>query len=78
METFGIQYEMGQDGMGESNSMFAQIWDGPIQVISLIRRGDGWIVEQYDIDYVTPESIEGEWSTVADVVNVINEELELV
>jgi len=78
MEAFGVQYEMGQPGVGESNARFAQIWDGPIQVASLIRSGDDWIVADADSDYVDPDSVDGEWDSITEIVKAIESALESV
>ena len=78
METFGIQYEMGQPGVSEDNARFAQIWDGPVLVASLIRSGDRWIVDNIDPDYVGVDFNAGELETVSEVVKMIDQALELV
>lgn len=75
-DTFTIQYDFGIEGATEETARFAEVWDGPIQVANLIRKGDDWLVDHVDTDYVEPHHIAESYSTVAEFVTFIHAELE--
>lgn len=75
-DTFTIQFDFGRPDAEESNSRFAEIWDGPIRVATLLRRDDVWIVDDVDTDYVEPNHIDHEHDSVFDVVRIIHEGLD--
>lgn len=74
-DTFTTQYDFGIEGATEETARFAEVWDGPIMVANLIRKGDEWLVDHVDTDYVEPHHIADSYNTVAEFVAFIHEEL---
>lgn len=76
-DTFTVQFDFGRVDAEEESSRFAEIWDGPILVSTLLRgAGDKWIVDHVDTDYVEPNHIDHEHESVFDVVRIIHEGLD--
>lgn len=74
-DTFTTQYNFGVEGVTEANAQFAEVWDGPIMVAMLLRKGDEWIVNHVDTDYVEPHHMADGYATVGEFVAFIHEEL---
>lgn len=73
-DTFTVQFEFGADWATESNSNFAEVWDGPVMVANLIRTADEWVINDIESGYDfhnAPES----FATVDDFVGYLHAEL---
>lgn len=76
IDPFNIQYDFGIDGATEEAARFAEVWDGPVIIATLMRRdGDDWLVDHVDTDYVEPDHMADTYNTVAEFVTFIHEEL---
>ena len=75
-DTFTIQYDFGIEEATEETARFAEVWDGPIIIATLMRKGgDEWLIDHVDTDYVESDHIADDYATVAEFVAFIHEEL---
>lgn len=72
IDPFNIQFDFGVAGATEENARYAEVWDGPIQVASLMRIGDEWVIDHFDTDYAELSDAPNGWETVEAFVNFLN------
>ena len=75
-EAFTIEFDFGLNGATEENARFAEVWDGPVIIATLMRKGgDMWTVDHVDTDYVEPHHMEDAYPTIGEFIAFLDSEV---